>query len=152
INSQLLDRAAATNTYYSGSLLDVPLIVTLAWAIAATLTVGEWNMQSHEFTVHSRLRTLVPRLAMFAILSLPVLGLWTLFWDTSAPAPHAFRLFSVLVAMLVLGTFVFLRQFFQDQSLIRLLQDSRLGYESQRRLQSQLVQKEKLASLGALVA
>jgi two-component system NtrC family sensor kinase len=33
-----------------------------------------------------------------------------------------------------------------------LLQDSRLGYESQRRLQSQLVQKEKLASLGALVA
>ena len=33
-----------------------------------------------------------------------------------------------------------------------LLQESRRGYESQKRLQSQLVQKEKLASLGNLVA
>jgi two-component system NtrC family sensor kinase len=33
-----------------------------------------------------------------------------------------------------------------------LLRDSRRGYESQKRLQSQLVQKEKLASLGTLVA
>jgi len=33
-----------------------------------------------------------------------------------------------------------------------LLQESRRGYESQKRLQSQLVQKEKLATLGHLVA
>ena len=43
---------------------------------------------------------------------------------------------------------MFLRQYFQDQALMALLQESRRGYESQKRLQSQLVQKEKLASLG----
>ena len=54
--------------------------------------------------------------------------------------------------MLVLGGFVFLRQYVQDQALMALLQESRRGYESQKRLQSELVQKEKLASLGNLVA
>src|SRR5215472_3648514 len=34
INSQLLDRAAANSTYYSGSLYDIPLIATLAWMAA----------------------------------------------------------------------------------------------------------------------
>lgn len=152
INSQFLDRAAADNSYYSGSLYDVPLIATIVWGLAAILSAREWDLKSREFNLHSRWRKLVPRLAMLAILSLPVLGLWTLLRDKSAPAPHGFRIFSVLVAMLVLGTFVFLRQFFQDQALIGLLEDSRRGYESQKRLQSQLVQKEKLASLGALVA
>ena len=54
--------------------------------------------------------------------------------------------------MLLLGAFVFMRQYFQDQALIALLNESRRGYESQKRLQNQLVQKEKLASLGNLVA
>ena len=152
INSQLLDRAAADDSYYSGSLYDVPLIVTIAWGVATILSAREWDMQRQESGLHPRWRKLVPRLAMLAILSLPMLGLWTLFWDHSAPAPHAFRLFSVLAAMLLLGTFVFIRQFLQDQSLIQLLETSRRGYDSQSRLQTQLVQKEKLASLGALVA
>src|ERR1035438_6900428 len=54
--------------------------------------------------------------------------------------------------MLVLGAFVFLRQYLQDQALIALLQESRRSYEGQKSLQSQLVQKEKLATLGNLVA
>jgi two-component system NtrC family sensor kinase len=89
---------------------------------------------------------------MLAILSLPVLGLWTVLWDTSSPASREFRAFTVLTAMLFLGAFVFFRQYLQDQALIELLQESRRGYESQKQLQNQLVQKEKLASLGTLVA
>ena len=52
----------------------------------------------------------------------------------------------------MLGAFVFLRQYLQDQALIRLLEDSRRSFESEQRLQSHLVQREKLASLGQLVA
>jgi two-component system NtrC family sensor kinase len=59
---------------------------------------------------------------------------------------------TVLVAMLLLGAFVFLRQYVQDQSLMAVLQESRRGYENQKRLQTELVQKEKLATLGNLVA
>ena len=89
---------------------------------------------------------------MLALLSLPMLGLSTIFWDQSAPASRDFRVVTVLAAMVLLGAFVFLKQYIQDQTLIDLLQNSRRGYESQKRLQTQLVQKEKLASLGSLVA
>jgi signal transduction histidine kinase len=152
INSQLLDRATANSSYYSGSLYDIPLIATIAWIAAAGLSAREWDLKSVPFNLHRRWRKLVPRLAMLAILSLPVLGLWTVLLDTSTPAARQFRIFTVLAAMLVLGAFVFLRQFFQDQALISLLRESRRAYESQKRLQTQLVQKEKLASLGNLVA
>src|ERR1700757_35214 len=152
VNSQFLDRATADSSYYSGSLYDVPLVAAIAWISAAGLSAREWDIRSAPFNLHRRWKRLVPRLAMLAILSLPVLGLWTVLLDTSTPTARLFRIFTVLAAMLLLGTFVFLRQFFQDQALISLLQESRRAYDSQKRLQSQLVQKEKLASLGNLVA
>jgi signal transduction histidine kinase len=152
VNSQFLDRAATANTYYSGSLYDVPLIATVAWMAAAALSARTWNLQSHELNLTPWLKKVVPQLAMLAILSLPVLGVWTLLFDKSASPTRSFRLLTVLAAMLLLGAFVFLRQYFQDQALMTLLRDSRRGYESQKHLQGQLVQKEKLASLGNLVA
>ena len=152
INSQLLDRAAADKTYYSGSIYDVPLIATVAWITAASLSAREWKLETVKYNLHPGWKKLVGRLAMLAILSLPVLGLWTVLEDTSSPASRSFRVFAVLGAMLLLGTFVFLRQYLQDQALMALLKESRRAYESQKELQRQLVQKEKLASLGNLVA
>jgi len=89
---------------------------------------------------------------MLAILSLPVLGLWTVLDDRSPGPSRAFRVFAVLAAMFVLGFFVFLRQYLQDRVLMGLLKESRRAYESEKQLQTQLVQKEKLASLGNLIA
>jgi len=150
INSQLLDRAAANSTYYSGSLYDVPLIATVAWIAAASLSSGEWDLQGVNFSFPPRWRGVVPQVAMLAILSLPALGLWAALLDDSTS--RQFRLFTVLGAMLLLGTFVFLRQYLQDQALMALLKESRQAYEGQKQLQNQLVQKEKLASLGKLIA
>jgi signal transduction histidine kinase len=152
VNSQFLDRAAADNVYYSGSPYDVPLIGTVAWIAAAAWSARGWELESVEFRLNPRWKKLVPRLAMLTILSLPVLGVWAALFDSSAAPSRVFRIFSVLVAMLLLGAFVFLRQYLQDQSLMVLLRESRRHYESQKRLQNQLVQKEKLASLGTLVA
>jgi signal transduction histidine kinase len=152
INSQLLNRAIADSSYYSGSLYDVPLIAAVAWVTAASLSVRDGDLKSNPWNLHPRWKKVVPRMAMLAILSLPALGLWTLFFDHSSLPSRQFRLYTVLVAMLLLGGFVFLRQYFQDQALMALLKESRRAYESQKQLQSQLVQKEKLASLGNLVA
>jgi signal transduction histidine kinase len=152
VNSQLLDRAATQKTYYSGSFYDVPLIGTIAWMAAASWSVRDWPMENAGFGLRPHLKKLVPRLAMAAILSLPVLGLWAVLRDDSSAPSRVFRIFAVLAAMFLLGTFVFLRQYVQDQALMALLRDSRRGYESQKQLQNQLVQKEKLASLGTLVA
>ena len=152
INSQLLDRAAANSTYYSGSVYDIPLIATVAWIAAASLSAREWKLETVKYNLHPGWKKLVGRLAMLAILSLPMLGLWAVLEDTSSAAVRAFRVFAVLGAMLLLGTFVFLRQYLQDQALMTLLKESRRAYESEKELQRQLVQKEKLASLGNLVA
>jgi signal transduction histidine kinase len=103
-------------------------------------------------TVDDKWGARILRLAMLAILSLPVLGLWAFRWDDSPASARTFRLFTVLVAMLVLGLFVFVRQYLQDQALIHLLEDSRRSFENEQRLQSHLVQREKLASLGQLIA
>jgi signal transduction histidine kinase len=152
IGSQFLDRAVTNGTYYSGSLYDIPLIGTVVWMAAAAMSARGWDLTAAEFRLHPHWKKLVAQLAMLALLSLPVLGLWTVLLDKSAASSREFRVFTVLGGMLLLGGFVFLRQYFQDQDLMALLQDSRRGYENQARLQSQLVQKEKLASLGNLVA
>lgn len=152
VNSQFLDRAEAQSIYYSGSPYDIPLIGTLAWMVAAAISSRHWELQSVEFSLSRRWKSLLPQLVMLTILSLPVLGLWTILFDHSPAPTRIFRLLAVLLAMLLLGSFVFLRQYLQDQTLMSLLGESRRAYESQMQLQNQLVQKEKLASLGKLIA
>jgi signal transduction histidine kinase len=152
IGSQFLDRAALFGKYYSGSLYDVPLIACIAWMAGASLSMRAWDSETESPEIDPRWKKVPARLAMIAMLSLPALGLWTALLDRSATPSRVFRLFVVLAAMLVLGALVFIRQYIQDQAVIQLLQESREGYERQERLQGQLVQKEKLASLGNLVA
>lgn len=152
IDAQLVDRATANDSYYSGSWYDLPLIAAVSWAGAAALTARDWELNSVKFNLNVRWKKLVGELAMLAILSLPVLGLWTVLFDRSVVASREFRLYAVLAAMLLLGAFVFFRQYLQDQTLMSLLSESFRAYEGQKQLQRQLVQKEKLASLGNLVA
>jgi signal transduction histidine kinase len=89
---------------------------------------------------------------MVAMLSLPVMGYWAWFQDTAPPHIRQFRLLVTLAATLVLGLFVFSRQFLMDRELVRLLEESRSSLENMKRLQTELVQREKLASLAQLVS
>jgi C4-dicarboxylate-specific signal transduction histidine kinase len=117
--------------------------------------VQAWNSElTYEEPMQSsgRWRAVAPRLAMTAILSLPIMGYWAVFVDRAPDRIRYFRLMVTLVAMLVLGACLFLRQYLLDRQLIRLLESSHRSLENLQRLQSQLVQKEKLASLGQLVA
>jgi signal transduction histidine kinase len=144
--------ALTTGGYYTGCLYDVPLIGAVSWMAATALTAHHWQPEAVTPRGDDKWRAMVWRLATLAILSLPGLGLWTFLWDTSPAAARTFRLVAVLAAMLVLGLFVFVRQYLQDQALIHLLDNSRRSFENEQRLQSHLVQREKLASLGELVA
>jgi two-component system NtrC family sensor kinase len=119
---------------------------------ATALTAHEWRPEAAPLKEDDKCGVMALRLAMGAILSLPVLGLWAYRWDSSPGPVRAFRLFTVLAAMLVLGVFVFVRQYLQDRALIHLLEDSRRSFENEQRLQTHLVQREKLASLGQLIA
>jgi len=86
------------------------------------------------------------------MLSLPLMGYWAWFRDTAPPNLRQFKLLVTLAATVVLGLFVFLRQYLMDRELVRLLDESRLSLENLQRLQTELIQREKLASLAQLVS
>ncbi len=152
VDSQAVNLALINGGYYSGSLYDVALLGAIGWIAATALTARARQPQAAPPEGEDKWGVRALRLAMLAILSLPVLGLWTFHWDTSPAPARTFRLFTILAAMLVMGVFVFVRQYLQDRALIHLLEESRRSFENEQRLQTHLVQREKLASLGKLIA
>jgi signal transduction histidine kinase len=152
-SSEAINAAITRGQYYTGSWYDIPLVTSMCWLIFAGLMArGLKPAQESVQLPSSKWLALSPRLAMLAILSLPAMGFWSQFRDPSPGPIRYFRLLVTLVAMLVLGGFVFLRQYVLDRELMRLLEESRQSLENLKRLQTQLVQKEKLASLGQLVS
>lgn len=153
VAAEIMNLAIAHKRYYSGSIYDLPFMVALGWMIWAAVSAAHANLEPVGTPEPASVWVAVaPRLAMVAILSLPLLGLFTMYAGHTPLPVRNFRLLVTLAAVLVLGLFVFLKQFLLDRQMIRLLEESRHSYESLQRLQSQLVQKEKLASLGQLVA
>ncbi len=152
-SSVAMNAAIARGQYHTGSIYDIPFIASVCWMIWAGLLARELKPACEPASSErSRWQMLAPRLAMLAMLSLPVMGYWAWFRDTAAPTLRQFRLLVTLAAMLVLGLFVFLRQFLMDRELVRLLEESRFSLENLKRLQTELVQREKLASLAQLVS
>ncbi len=153
VASEILNAAIARGAYYSGSAYDLLLISAICWFVWVGIESKRLDLKPvARVEARSRWMSVAPRMAMLAILSLPALGLWTLFFDASAPRLRQFRVFACLVTMLGLGAFVFLKQYLLDHQLMRLLETADRSYQDLQRLQNELVQKEKLASLGQLVA
>jgi signal transduction histidine kinase len=153
LGSETINAAIARGNYYSGSIYDLLLLVSIGWLTWTAFAARKVDLAvAPTAQPPGRWTNVAPRLAMIAILSLPLLGLWALFAPNSPPDLRNFRLLATMAATTVLGGFVFLKQILLDRQLIRLLDESRQSYENLQRLQSHLVQKEKLASLGQLVA
>jgi len=151
LSSYLANWALARNVYHSGSLYDLPLAASMAWITWVGLFGRNLVAKMPPATSPERPPVWMARLGMATVFSLPLFAAWAMF-DASSPAPiKKFRLVLTLCAMLVMGTIIFLKQHFLDQELLGLLHASRESYDSLSRVQAQLVQSEKLASLGQLV-
>ena len=152
-SSMAANAAIARNQYHTGSIYDVPFIASVCWLIWAGLLARDVKPTSEPAAAQrSRWQMLAPRLAMLAMLSLPLMGYWAWFRDTGPANLRQFKLLVTLAASVVLGLFVFLRQYLMDRELVRLLEESRRSLENLQRLQAELVQREKLASLAQLVS
>jgi signal transduction histidine kinase len=160
-SSILINRAISSGHYYTGSFYDVPLTTALAWFCVSSITSNadsrsERPQSSEEPTSEGRpnRRTVFwsARLSMLATLSTPVIGLWLVTsGDTQYPVRH-FRILLTLFTMLLLTVLLLLKQDLLNFELAGYLQDASLAYSNLRRFEDQLVQNEKLASLGKLVA
>src|SRR5579863_8008171 len=88
---------------------------------------------------------------MIAVFSLPLFAGWVIL-DSQIPARiRVFRLTLTLCAAFFMGILVFVRQQMLDRELYRLLSYSRESFDNLKRLQAQILQSEKLASIGQLV-
>ncbi|HXC44039.1 MAG TPA: histidine kinase dimerization/phospho-acceptor domain-containing protein, partial [Candidatus Dormibacteraeota bacterium] len=150
-SSYIANWALGRNIYYSGSLYDLPLALSMVWitVIGLLTTAGEPEATGpRTSTSHS---VWLARLGMIAVFSLPLFAAWAL-WDHSIPDRiRSFRLVLTLLAALVMGIKVFVRQRVLDLELLRLLTQSQDSLANLKRLQAQITESEKLASIGKLV-
>lgn len=152
LSYQWLNAALGREQYYSGSIYDVPDYAAICWFILIALRAR--NVPSEPLAGGEREHWAdVPGfLAVLAVLSLPVIGLGELFLDPQAGQLRPYRVVVTLIGILLLGVCVFLRQILLAREMTRLLLDSKQNLEQLQRAQSQLVQKERLAGVGQLVA
>jgi signal transduction histidine kinase len=150
-SSYLANWAIARNLYYSGSLYDIPLAASMAWLTLIGLWTRARNPQWEAEGSSTVYGVWIARSSMIAAFSLPLFAVWALS-ETSVPARiRSVRLVVTLGAALILGSMVFLRQRLLDAELVRLLKHSRESIDNLKLLQAQIIQSEKLASIGQLV-
>lgn len=150
-SSTLANWAISRNVYYTGSLSDVPLAVALAWLSWIGLRTKAEAPQEGAREVSTVYGVWVARLSMIAAFSLPLFAFWAMSDNTVPARIRIFRLELTLVAAFVMGVMVFLRQYLLDRELLRLLERARDSFENLHRLQEQILQSERLASVGQLV-
>jgi signal transduction histidine kinase len=150
-SSHIANWAINRHAYYSGSLYDVPLVVSMAWITLIGLWSREHEPQADARSTSTAHGVWLARVGMIAAFSLPLFAAWALL-TTGVPAPiRSFRLVLTLAAALLMGVMVFVRQRLLDRELLRLLTHSRDSIANLKRLQVQITESEKLASIGQLV-
>jgi signal transduction histidine kinase len=150
-SSYFANWAFARKMYYSGSLYDLPLAISMAWITVLGIFAASSSTKQQPARAVGSYGVWVARLGMAAIFSLPLFAAWSLFDGQMPQSVRTFRLVLTLVSMLVMGGMVFFKQHLLDCELLHLLNDSQESFANLKRVQAQLVQSEKLASLGQLV-
>jgi signal transduction histidine kinase len=150
-SSYLANRAVAQHTYYSGSLYDLPLVISMAWMSVPSLLAMSRTTEQTKASKSLPRGVWAARLSMVAMFSLPIFAWLSAFDNSITREVRAFRLVLTFSTMIVMGAMVFLKQHFLDVELFRLLRASRQSFQELQLLQAQLVQSEKLASMGQLV-
>jgi signal transduction histidine kinase len=153
-----IDRAA----YSMSEFYNLPLLISFLWlatvGIIARQAPDEISQRSTEQVAEPSARntaehggTWTASLARMALLSLPLIGFWCM-RASQAPLPvRDFRILVTLGAALPLGFLAFLRHDLVNRERLRLLRASHESIDNLKRLQTQFVQSEKLASIGQLV-
>lgn len=160
--SLALDVASDMGEYYTGSLYDIPMISSFLWfAFAGVIAyqlrdkldapTEDYFAAETDSNLEER-NVWVSRLAMAAVISLPVFAIYTLRYGHETPEVRDFRLMTTLIAAVPLALLIFLRSHLADRDRSRLLARSQQSIENLKRLQAQFVQSEKLVSLGQLAA
>ena len=151
--SYITNRAIDRQDYYTGSPFDLPLVASFVWF--GTAGIMAYRLKPPREVVASsgdRSKKWAALLAMTAVFSIPLMALWTLWGARNSPDVRTFRIGVTQVALVLVALLIAMRQRLVDHDRIRLLDESHESFENLKHFQAQLVQTEKLVSLGQLAA
>src|ERR1700686_3154916 len=159
LSSLTINVAISMKKYSTGELYDLPLISSFLWfglaGVIAYLKRAELDSPQDGWADgddRAREGRWSAWFAMEAVISLPVFAIYTPPFEHDAPEVRDFRLMTTLIASVPIAFLVFLRTTRADADRARLLAKSEQSIENLQRLQAQMVQTEKLVSLGQLAA
>lgn len=151
--SAIINILIQQNLYSSGGLWDLPLTISIAYL--AWIGFRAWKLRPAAATTKQDFSSglaLPEWAANIAAASIPAIALFS-FERLHDPAEvRGFRVALGFTAMLVIAVLIFTRQQLLNRRLSHLLTDSKRAYENLERLQTQVMQSEKLASIGRLVS
>jgi signal transduction histidine kinase len=149
----LLSLAIDHAVYYSGGFYDTPFLLSLL-LMTVVATFGPSLQPEEDKTPNREINQSLwtARIAMVAILSLPVIALLGSFEKHVPEDVAAFRLRLVFGAMLLLSGLVFWKLTLLARELRRLVRLSQASLENLKNVQARVTHSQKLAALGRLAA
>jgi signal transduction histidine kinase len=151
--SYITNRAIDRMDYYTGSPFDLPLVASFVWF--GTAGIMAYRLKPPREVPASRgsgSKIWAARLAMTAVFSIPLMALWSLWSTRNPPDVRMFRIGVTQVTLMLAALLIAMRQRLVDHDRIRLLEQSHESFENLKHFQAQMVQTEKLVSLGQLAA
>jgi signal transduction histidine kinase len=151
--SYITNRAIDRMDYYTGSPFDLPLVASFVWFGTSGIMAYRLQPPREVSASHGdRSKVWAARLAMTAVFSIPLMALWSLWSTRNPPEMRMFRIGVTQVTLLLAALLIAMRQRLVDHDRLRLLEQSHESFENLKHFQAQMVQTEKLVSLGQLAA
>jgi len=139
--------------YYAGSFFDTPFLLALVW-LTYIACLGPALQPTEDARPNRELQQSLwtTRLAMLAVLSLPLIAFVGYFERDIPAAVATFRLRIVFAAMFFIGTLAFWKLNLLSRELVNLVSLTHASIENLNFVQDRITQSQKLAALGRLAA
>jgi signal transduction histidine kinase len=151
--SFITNRAIDVRTYYTGGPADLPLVASFVWFGTAGIVAYALKPRREASPPQTAGDSHWPsRFAMIAVFSVPLMSLWALWFSHNVRDVRIFRIETAQLMLIVAASMLFVRQRLVDRDRSRLLNASQEALHDLKRFQEQMVQNEKLVSIGQLAA
>jgi signal transduction histidine kinase len=150
--SAIINILIQQHRYTSGGFWDLPLTISLAYLAWIGFRARSLKLQSRTGTDVEYGVSIPTWVASIAVASIPAIALFSYERFDDGPIVRHFRVALGFSSILVIAALIFTRQQLLNRRLSLLLIDSKRAYRNLERLQGQMMQSEKLASIGKLVA
>ena len=151
--SAIINILIQEHVYTSGGLWDVPLTISIAYLAWIGFRAHKIQPQAIPEDEDLRMGLAIPEwAASIAVASIPAIALFSFERLHDPPAVRHFRIALGFASILLIAVLIFTRQHLLNRRLARSLADAKQAFDNLGRLQAQVMQSEKLASIGRLVS